>query len=273
MKNKIKRISCCFLMLLFVMVLARPYANVYAEESGESYYIFDYAQLLSDSEWYSMEDKAARIADRTGCEVIVLTVDDFRDYGYSNTEELARDFYKTGLGYTSQSVQILALSMDDRDYTLVSYGTIGDGAFTDDAKDKIEAAFKAEFKDDDWDGGLDVYLEESEYYLNYYSEHGTGYEKPHTFRQALKERPLMAIGIGILAPIILALIICGVIAAGNKNVHSATEASQYLKQDGFKLTAQRDQFMFTTTTRRKIESDNDSSGGGGGSSSAHSGKF
>ena len=79
-----------------------------------------------------------RISNRYGCGVYVVSLQDYRDYGsYSSIRNFSEEFYnhyRLGLGQNRNGI-LLVLSMAERDYCLIAYGSDAHYAFTDYGKD------------------------------------------------------------------------------------------------------------------------------------------
>jgi len=63
----------------------------------------------------------------------------------------------------------------------------------------------------------------------------------------------MPMMIAIAASLIIALLVCGILRSGMKNVHVGTEAAEYIT-GSLSLTARQDRYTHTTTSRVKISS-------------------
>lgn len=220
-------------------------------------YVTDAASLLSEKEWTALESKAESISARYDCGVYIITVDDFTDYVNTyDVYEAAKAIYREySLGWgTEKSGVLLFLSMAERDYSLIAYG-YGNTAFTDYGKDKLTKKFLDNFKNDDWCGGFQDYLEKSDSMLQSARE-------GHPFD--VDSNPLIrlaGIGISLLVGCVAAFVIAVWVSDRMmKSVSAKTEAGAYLTAGSVVITGREDYFTHTTETRTKIEK---SSGSGG----------
>ena len=153
-----------------------------------------------------------------------------------------------------KSGELLLLSMEERDYALIAYG-YGNTAFTDYGKDKLTEKFLDNFKNDDWCGGFQDYLEKSDSMLQSARE-------GHPFD--VDSNPLIrlaGIGISLLVGCVAAFVIAVWVSDRMmKSVSAKTEAGAYLTAGSVVITGREDYFTHTTETRTKIEK---SSGSGG----------
>ena len=173
------------------------------------------------------------------------------------------------LGYgPEKNGLLLMLSMAERDYALVTYGSVTHRAFTDYGQDYLSDQFLDNFRNGDWAGGFRDYLDTSAWLLEQ-AKNGTPYDvntAPRGFN------PLI-----IVIPLVLALAVCLVLTAQMKTAKRKTEAGDYMVQGGAKMRVVQDIFTHRTVTRQVIQSEN--KGGGGGTTinargfSGKSGKF
>lgn len=151
MKRLISILTVILLLTLFIVPVSA------AEEPEHC--IYDLAGLLTDEEYWVLEDYAQEISEVQQCAVYFLTVDDYRDYGDGVIFDVARQFFlvnELGMGEDQDGV-LLILSMAERDNCLLAHG-FGDTALTDYGKDYISEEFLDNFADNDWYGGCMDYL-------------------------------------------------------------------------------------------------------------------
>lgn len=238
------------------------------------YHVYDEADLLSDSEWQRLEQKASEISERYKCDLYVVTVEDFTDYtdDYDVLTAAQNIYEKMDFGYgVGKDGQMLLLSMDDRDFALIAYGNFGNEAFTDYGKDLVIDAFLDDFRNNDWYGGFEDYLDECEYLLEEASN-GTPVDilipdDPYTPYEPYKptwEDYVRRFLFMLLPSSLASLIVCSILRSKSKTVHIATNANRYV-DDGLRLFNSSDIFLHRSQTRRRIETENRvsmSSGGG-----------
>ena len=265
-----KRLVSVLTAILLLALLAVPAS---AAENPESC-VYDEAELLSDEEYWTLEDYAQDISETQQCAVYFLTVEDYRDYGDGDIYDVARQVYLAndfGMGENRDGV-LLILSMDDRDYCLLAYG-FGDIALTDYGKDYICEEFLDNFADDDWYGGGVDYLACTDELLAQ-ARAGNIYDRGSWITGGVLWLWSLVLGAGIAA--IVCLIQRGMM---KKKVRLQTGALGYLEGGSVSITRRRDVYTHTTEVRHKIETNNNASGGSGGYShssdgfSGKSGKF
>ena len=272
----------CGLSLILCAALCAA-ASAY---SGE--YVFDEAGTLSDEQAQALENQAASMAETYGFGVYLVTLDDFSEYGYDDAYEFAVALYEEwgfGLG-DEHDGEMLFMSMSNRKYALVYHG-YGDIAFTEGGRDSLESAMLGRFREDDWAGGFQEYMDWSERLLeaaangepvgwdeygDYHPDDGDNYDdsddEPGLFEWAV------ALGIPAVITIVIGLVLIGQM----ESVKEATQAKDYVLPHTMDIRTKSDRFTHVTETRTKVESDHDSDSGGsshhsGGGYSGRSGSF
>ncbi|MBQ6148723.1 MAG: TPM domain-containing protein [Oscillospiraceae bacterium] len=277
MNKTIKRfIVICLLSTLILSITFVAFAD---EEStadrAAGYHVYDDADLLSTSQWNTLEDMASRISTEYECGIYIVTVNDFTEYtDTGDVLDAAENIYNgMDFGYgDGRDGQLLLLSMADRDYALVAYGDFGNAAFTDYGKDLVIDEFLDDFSINDWYSGFYDYLDECEYLLHearngepvdimipdddpyYYPD----VEYKPTFMDYVR-RYLFSLVPGSL----VSLITCSVLRSKNKTVRTATEANRYVTGRGLDLYRANEIFLHRSQTRHVIEHHDRSSFGGG----------
>lgn len=255
----------CLLTLCLCLICC---AAVHGE--AELNHITDSAGLLTKTQYEALEAAAQQISQTYNCGVYLITVQDYTDFTSGSVYSCAKGFYEDydlGMG-TGQDGVLLLLSMEERDYSLIAYGTFGNTAFSDYGKDVLADAFLPALRDNDWYEGFSVYLAESEKLLEQAAA-GTPVVSPGEC--AGRFHPL-AIVLCLVLSSGIAIIVCLVLKGSMRSVRAATEASAYVSPGGTRFTVRQDQFTHRTVTRRKIETQSSSSNHGGGFS-GKSGKF
>ena len=257
-----KRILCSLLALLTLLALA-----VCASASEPQLYnITDAAGLLTDEQALQLEKQAAETAAKYGVGVYIVTVDDYRDINSSGVYPATYGVYHTytmGEGAERNGIMLL-LSMADRDFGLFRYGERAEYAFTAYGLKQLEESFLPQFGQGDWYDGFTGFLKACGLYLAQAAA-GTPVQKS----------PLGAIGLVVLASLLIAAVVVLILRGQMKSVRKAAAANAYLT-GALKLTQNNDVFTHRTETRRKIERNSSSgsshteSGGGG---AGRSGKF
>lgn len=263
-----RRILSLAAALLLSVLLCVPAMAAGFEEVGLSF-VTDEAGILTEQEWSELEARAEEISLKYKCGVYIIVLDDFTDYVYDDTiYEAAKTLYREyTLGYGEEkSGELLLLSMEERDYTLIAYG-YGNTAFTGYGKDKLAEKFLDNFGDDDWYGGFQDYLEKSGSMLQSAREgHPLDVDSNPLVR-------LAGIGISLLVGCVVAFVIAVWVSNRMmKSVSAKTEAGAYLTAGSVVITGREDHFTHTTETRTKIERNSDSGGGTTVDSDGFSGK-
>ena len=262
----------CILSLLLALCLVLSLGGAaLASNQITMPYVTDAAGLLTNEEIMALEAQAKQIAQSYGCAPYILVVDDFRVYeDTDDVFEAGMNLYERWeLGYGQErNGLLLILSMAERDYALVTYGSVTHRAFTDYGQDYLCEQFLDNFRNDDWAGGFQDYLNTGAWLLEQ-AKNGTPYDvdtAPKGFN------PLI-----IVIPLVLALAVCLVLTGQMKTAKRKTEAGDYMVPNGVEMRIVQDIFTHRTVTRQVIQNEN--KGGGGGTTvnsrgfSGKSGKF
>ena len=269
-----KRLFSVALIVVLAMMLAAG-AAASAESAQElPYYVSDTANLTTAEQWQKLETAAERISDRYGCGVYVVSLQDYRDYGsYSNIRNFSEDFYnryRLGLGQNRNGI-LLVLSMEERDYSLIAYGSDAHYAFTDYGKEVLANSFLDDFKRNDWNGGFADYISGCEQLLSRAAE-GQPVDVQYESRSGIP--PELSTGIIIGVPLLVSFGACEGMKRRMKPVKPQNRADEYIVPGGIHFNLKRDVFVNRTVSRTVIRSENrDSSYGGGGGTTVNSGGF
>ncbi|MDO5546732.1 MAG: TPM domain-containing protein [Eubacteriales bacterium] len=266
MKRLVSMITAVFLLAILIVPAS-------AADDPE-YCVYDVAELLTDDEYWTLEDYAQEISEVQQCAVYFVTVEDYRDYGDGDIYNVARQIFlanEFGMGEDGDGVMLI-LSMDDRDYCLLAHG-FGDTALTDYGKDYISGEFLDNFADNDWYGGCLDYLARTDELLAQ-ARAGNIYDRGNWITSGALWLWSLVLGAAIAA------IVCLIQrAAMKKKVRLQTGALGYLEGGSVNITRRRDVYTHSTEIRQKIETDKGPSGSSGGHShssdsfSGKSGKF
>jgi uncharacterized membrane protein YgcG len=251
MKKKILRLSV--LLLVITVVLGMSGIIAYAEEAQ---YVYDPAYLLSDEEYYELNELAANVSEKYGCAVHFVT-DDNPALNLDNIQIYSEDLYleSPALGYgESKDGVMLVLGTYERCYWLLAYGPYGNYAFTDYGKDWMSNNFIQHFPDDNWYDGFRTYITDCEYMLSCAAA-----GEPVDI---IEDIGTEGYGMAGIAGIISAFITCGVFKRKMRTVYSATEASQYMDAANVQILHRSDIFTYQDVERRKRSSDDNKSSGG-----------
>ena len=257
-----KRTICLLFSLLLIAALL-----IIPASAAETAYIYDWAEILTDSELSTLTAAAEGLEQTYGVGVYIATLSDMRDYGYYDIEECAEAFYKEmelGAGAEHTGI-LLILSMEDRDYDLCAYGEYAHFAFTDYGKTTVSDAFLDNFRQDDWYGGFFDYLARCDDMLAL-ADAGTPVDVP----PREKYTPAGIIASAVIS-LLIAWLVCRLLKGRMKSAVLAADADSYVRPDAVNISLRDDRFSHVTTSRRKIE--RSSSGGGRGGTSVNSGGF
>ncbi|MCI7768018.1 MAG: TPM domain-containing protein [Oscillospiraceae bacterium] len=248
--NRLKKIFCALFCSAAVL------AGGVSVSAESEFKVYDYADILSDSEEAALEDKLWDIADTYGHDVIVYTT-------YSMDGEDAEDFneqlrYELDAGINGSGI-IYLVSMEYRDYDIYSFGEMYSSIFINSVRDDMAEELVPYLSSGDYYGAFDRYADMVRAEIENVSEYGPN------------EESSFAIPIGIGCGLIIGIITVLIMKHGMKTTRAEAMANKYIREGSFKLTNSRDIFLYSQVTRTKRPSDSGSSSSSGGGHS--SGKF
>ena len=252
---EMKKKSILSLLLALCLVLSLGGAALASGEMAVPY-VTDAAGLLTQDEVLALEAQAEQIAEDYGCAPYILVVENYRDYeDTTDIFEAGMNLYERWeLGHgPEKNGLLLILSMAERDYALVTYGSVTHQAFTDYGQEALREQFLDNFHNDDWVGGFRDYLDGCAWLLEQ-ARNGTPYDvntAPKGFN------PLI-----LVIPLVLALVVCLVLTGQMKTAKRKTEAGDYMVPNGVEMRVVQDIFTHRTVTRQVIQQ-NENKGGGG----------
>ena len=263
----------CALILALLLLLSLS-AAAFADSATETLenYVSDAAGLLTDQQQQTLEAAARAASEKHACGIYVITIGDFRDFGFSSVDACAEAFYnhyQLGLGNERNGI-LLLLSMNDRDYALKAYGGGAHEAFTDYGSYRLSDSFIRYFRQNDWYGGFADYINNAEDFLTRAAA-GNPVDVPQNQNTGLSSGVKTAMIIGI--PALIAFGSCEGMKRKMKPVKQAAFADDYLLQGGIHLDVKKDVFVNRSVTRTVIRTERSSGGGGGGGTTINSGGF
>lgn len=254
-----------------------------AVSASAAQYVYDYADILTDSEEAYLNELAESESGKYGISIVVLTEDGIDG---ANPMMYAADFYDYG-GFRDDGI-ILFLEMEERDWQIVNTGMLMD-VVEDYELDYFADHAVTWFSKGDYKTGFEQYIVitsalldysingafTGEYALNGYDPNGSYYDDPyyddeydHYYDDSSDE------GVGITYYVVafgVALLVAFLVCSGFKSqLNSAVKksgAADYFNRDNADITLSTDRFLYSRTTKvRKPSENNNSRGGSGGRS-------
>ena len=152
-----------FLVAAVLLLAFLPGFTALADDEDTLPYVTDAAELLTDLQAETLQQRAAELTEEYGVAVRILTVSSIGQYGIEDFAEAAFDQYHLGYGDLNSCIMLL-LSMEYRDYDIFAHGR-GNEAFTDYGKELIAEDIVPKLKNNDWYGAFTLFLEDCGEYL------------------------------------------------------------------------------------------------------------
>ena len=264
------------------------------------YRICDTAQLLTDTEYEKLKEKADSVSKQYEFDIVIVTIGSL---GGRPSWNYAHDYFIDngyGLGENKDGIMLLIAigtgREGERDWaTYTSYG-YSDALFDDSALSDIEDDVLNYLRPSDWYNAFDTFITRCEKRLSngggikkdmddsYYEDIFVKYEKRKDYMLYMPFLPTIDgiwLIIAAVLGIIISFIILAVMKSKMKSVQFNPDARNYVVNGSFRLTHSSDVFLYRNVVRTVRADNNSSSGGGGGfggggghsSGGGHSGKF
>ncbi|MBQ2270832.1 MAG: TPM domain-containing protein, partial [Firmicutes bacterium] len=206
-------------------------------------YIYDGAGLFDEYDNYSytnLQEKARELSEYAQCGVYFIAVDDYTQYSSAgDILEAAEEIYMAnGLGIGEERNGILLLlSMDWRDYALVTYGDFAHMAFTDYGQEMICETFLDDFRYDDWAYGCYEYIRATDVLLQ-----KAMVGEPLDVAEYKQGDPAVLSVMTVVPAAMLSLVICNVLKGKMKTARRQVAAFEYIVGGQVDFRVRQDRF-------------------------------
>lgn len=218
--------------------------------------VIDDAGLIKASDEKKLDKKIKNI-QKDKFDVVILTV---KSLDGKSAQDYADDYYDNndyGLDNEKSGV-LLLVSKGDRKYHISTKGA-GIKAFTDYGIGRIKEEIKPYLSDGDYFDACDEFLNITKNFVKAYKD-GTPYDTDNPYNEEIDYVILEVIALVIA--FVIALISVGIMRLRMNTAKPKGTAMEYIKKGSFKLTSEKDIFMYSTVTKTAKPKDNDNSAGG-----------
>lgn len=225
-----------------------------AKENEE--FLYDEADLLTDSEETALVEKLTKVSHATNAQIVIATIasmdggdiDSFVDYLYDTM----------GFGYGENHDGVLLLvCMDPREYRILSNGYAG-VAIGPDQIDTLCDFMETYLPNGHYVAAFNSYADQCGEFLEYY-QMGSPFK--------VGKNLAISLIIGIIAGLIVVLVLKGQL----KSVRKQDQAHRYVKPGSMTVDMQYDIFLYRTVTRTKKQERVESTSSGSGSTARSKG--
>ena len=214
--------------------------------------VIDDAELIKASDEKELDKKIKNI-QKDKFDVVILTV---KSLDGKSAQDYADDYYDNNdYGLDNEKSGVLFLvSKGDRKYHISTKGA-GIKAFTDYGIGRIKEEIKPYLSDGDYFDACDEFLNITKDFVKAYKD-GTPYDTDNPYNEEIDYVILEVIAF------VIALISVGIMRLRMNTAKPKGTAMEYIKKGSFKLTSEKDIFMYSTVTKTAKPKDNDNSAGG-----------
>ena len=218
--------------------------------------VIDDAELIKASDEKELDKKIKNI-QKDKFDVVILTV---KSLDGKSAQDYADDYYDNNdYGLDNEKSGVLFLvSKGDRKYHISTKGA-GIKAFTDYGIGRIKEEIKPYLSDGDYFDACDEFLNITKDFVKAYKD-GTPYDTDNPYTEEIDYVILEVIALVIA--FVIALISVGIMRLRMNTAKPKGTAMEYIKKGSFKLTSEKDIFMYSTVTKTAKPKDNDNSAGG-----------
>lgn len=218
--------------------------------------VIDDAGLIKASDEKELDKKIKNI-QKDKFDVVILTV---KSLDGKSAQDYVDDYYDNNdYGLDNEKSGVLFLvSKGDRKYHISTKGA-GIKAFTDYGIGRIKEEIKPYLSDGDYFDACDEFLNITKDFVKAYKD-GTPYDTDNPYNEEIDYVILEVIALVIA--FVIALISVGIMRLRMNTAKPKGTAMEYIKKGSFKLTSEKDIFMYSTVTKTAKPKDNDNSAGG-----------
>lgn len=218
--------------------------------------VIDDAGIIKASDEKELDKKIKNI-QKDKFDVVILTV---KSLDGKSAQDYADDYYDNNdYGLDSEKSGVLFLvSKGDRKYHISTKGA-GIKAFTDYGIGRIKEEIKPYLSDGDYFDACDEFLNITKDFVKAYKE-GTPYDTDNPYNEEIDYVILEVIA--LVVAFVIALISVGIMRLRMNTAKPKGTATEYIKKGSFKLTSEKDIFMYSTVTKTAKPKDDDNSAGG-----------
>ena len=210
--------------------------------------VIDDAELIKASDEKELDKKIKNI-QKDKFDVVILTV---KSLDGKSAQDYADDYYDNNdYGLDNENEQKIMV------YDLGG-GTF-DVSFTDYGIGRIKEEIKPYLSDGDYFDACDEFLNITKDFVKAYKD-GTPYDTDNPYNEEIDYVILEVIALVIA--FVIALISVGIMRLRMNTAKPKGTAMEYIKKGSFKLTSEKDIFMYSTVTKTAKPKDNDNSAGG-----------
>ncbi len=237
--------------LILIICLALSFVLSAADVCAASPAVIDNADVLTDTEENTLENTASKLRER-GYDVVILTMTG--GYGGKSVRAYADDYFDyNGYGIGSKNTGVLFIvNLTERDLYV---STSGDAirVLTDRGIDMLLDTVTPHFSDGQYFNGFKLLLSELDYYV-------TAYESGSPVGTANDTDYLGAAAVCLIIGAVISILIMLGIKRGMNTARLSRDAVYAINRDSFRLSRQRDIYLYSRT-RRIPRNDSSSSGG------------
>jgi uncharacterized protein len=257
MKKKLSLLLCILLLLPTLILTAA---------AQQDDFVIDNAGLFSGSEEDNLENQICELRSAYQMDIVILTEETLNG---ERPQDHADDYYDAH-GYAEDGILFL-LSMAERDWYISTCGN-AIYALTDYGIQAVTEDVIPYLSEGNYYGAFETFLQALPEYLEAfaagapidgYADYSDGYYHGDQEEIVYFEEPFVpSFELALLAGIIVAAVSVLIMRLGMNSVKRQHSAGQYLSKNTYRLTGQKDLFLYSKVTKTRKPQNSSSSGGG-----------
>lgn len=257
MKKKLSLLLCILLLLPALILSAAAQQNDF---------VIDNADLFSDAEEANLENHISQLRSAYQMDIVILTEETLNGV---RPQDHADDYYDAQ-GYAEDGMLFL-LSMAERDWYISTCGN-AIYALTDYGIQAVTENVIPYLSEGNYYGAFEAFLQALPEYLEAfaagipidgYADYSGDYYHGDQEEIIYYEEPFVpSFEVALLAGIVVAAVSVLIMRLGMITIKRQHSARAYLNKNTYRLTGQRDMFLYSKVTKVRKPQNNTSSGGG-----------
>ena len=248
----IKKALCVLILSAAGLLIFGEYGAAEVSAAGNNPgfegWVQDDAGLLTPEEEEKLEKKCAKVSEQHNTGVYIITTPDFGGGDIQLWQSQIFAEYGLGTDFSGSGV-MFAVSIAESDWGLVGFGAALE-AFTTYGREQLGEAALDDLSAGEFYDAFDTYVSMADDYLAA-ADRGDPYTADHPYVKSMP-MPVIIGGSFLLSFFVSSVILASWKSSMNTRV-SKDGASEYMKEDSFRLYNSTDHFLYNNVTRTKKE--------------------
>ncbi len=219
--------------------------------------VYDYAGIMSESAEKNIADSAKKLIKDSGVDAVICTVNSLDGIALDEYAKKAFEDFNAGIGKDKDGI-LLLISFDamhsgkgEREIYFYTHGYAKNGGFNEYGIDRITELITPKLSGGDYEGACEEWLSLSGKFLKA-AKNGDPYSSDHRYKTV--ENYLAGLLVSFIIGLAAAAGACFIMIRMMRTTMPKYDNTDYVKKDSFRVTKQRDIYVYSTVKRMKRES-------------------